>query len=795
MLKKQWQWGTLFLMLPVVGQADISGRVFQDFNANGTFESGGSYNELPVVGVSVKAVASSGSTVATSTTDATGAYNLSGLSAATSYRIEFSWLDNQLYPSKSGGTSVQFAQDGNNNVNLALNYPSQYVNDSFFLSTPLAVVGPTNRATEGSIDYRTLGALVKIPAAATGKKEQAGYIAPTVVATHQQIGSSFGVAYKRDTKQLFTSAYHRRGVGYGAGGTGGIYVVNPDNTVSLHAVIPNAGNDSHDFSGSINTLTYDLPALAGVGHISLGDMDISNDGQWLYVVNLNDRHLYKVATQTANVVNDLGSITKPATCLDADFRPFGLGINPQGTLYVGAVCSNQSGLEAGGVPTAHILRYEQPTSNFTELMTFPLNFGKEFWRSWSDTLDADGSYVKDSAQPMLTDLTIDNGNLVMALRNRTYDASYVFYGGVSGEGQVLKACGTEGAWVLEANAVCNGVTGALPNYYNPNFTGPGGGYFFDMRDYIDVSIGNGFINGMGSVALVPGHHIVATLNDSNFSISGGITRLNSSTGQATNPYEVFRGTPAGTKSTTDDPGYLGKTSGLGDIELVADPAPIEVGNRIWLDTNANGIQDADEAGLDGVEVVLQCGTESATTTTSNDGQYYFSNASNAAIMQVGEACVIKVNTQQAPLTNYLLTQANADGISSNDAFTDIRDSDASLNANSAEISFTVGQAGENNHGLDIGFRNPPKADLHLSKTAGVSSVQPGESFTYTLTLTNDGPDVATNVQVKDLLPSRMSYVSDSGGGTYNPTSGIWTVGTVAVGGANAKTLTISVTAN
>jgi uncharacterized repeat protein (TIGR01451 family) len=565
--------------------------------------------------------------------------------------------------------------------------------------------------------------------------------------------------------------------------------------VSLHAVIPNAGNDSHDFSGSINTLTYDLPALAGVGHVSLGDMDISNDGQWLYVVNLNDRHLYKVATQTANVVNDLGAISKPASCLDADFRPFGLGINPQGTLYVGAVCSNQSGLEAGGVPKAHILRYDQVAGSFVEVMTFALNFSTEFWKSWSNTLDSDGNYVKDSAQPMLTDLAFENGNIIMALRSRTYDASYVYFGGVSGEGQVLKACGKEDTWTLETNGVCNGVTGTLPNYYNANFAGPGGGYFFDMRDYIDVSIGGGFINGMGSVALIPGHHIIATLNDSNYSISGGITRLNPTTGQATNPYEIFRGTPSGTKSSTNDPGYLGKSSGLGDIELVADPAPIEVGNRIWLDSNANGIQDADEAGLDGVEVVLQCGTDSATTTTSNGGQYYFSTASNAAIMQAGAACMIKVDTQQASLSTYLLTSANADGISTNDAFTDIRDSDASLNASSAEISFTVGQAGENNHSLDIGFHNPPKTDLHLSKTAGVSSVQPGESFTYTLTLTNDGPNVATNVQVKDVLPSRMSYVSDTGGGTYNATTGIWQIGTVGVGGANAKTLTISVTAN
>ena len=52
-------------------------------------------------------------------------------------------------------------------------------------------------------------------------------------------------------------------------------------------------------------------------------------------------------------------------------------------------------------------------------------------------------------------------------------------------------------------------------------------------------------------------------------------------------------------------------------------------------------------------------------------------------------------------------------------------------------------------------------------------------MTFTITLTNAGPDTATGVQVTDLLPAGLTFVSATPSqGTYNPATGVWTVGTV-----------------
>ncbi len=74
---------------------------------------------------------------------------------------------------------------------------------------------------------------------------------------------------------------------------------------------------------------------------------------------------------------------------------------------------------------------------------------------------------------------------------------------------------------------------------------------------------------------------------------------------------------------------------------------------------------------------------------------------------------------------------------------------------------------------------PPQADLALSKTVNNPAPNVGDTVTFTVTLSDNGPDAATDAQVTDLLPSGLSFVSDTTSqGTYDPSTGLWTVGTV-----------------
>jgi len=76
------------------------------------------------------------------------------------------------------------------------------------------------------------------------------------------------------------------------------------------------------------------------------------------------------------------------------------------------------------------------------------------------------------------------------------------------------------------------------------------------------------------------------------------------------------------------------------------------------------------------------------------------------------------------------------------------------------------------------------ADLDLTKTVDPQVVQPGGTVTYTLTVTNNGPDPANNTVVTDNLPAEFTWTGDDcgagppAGGPPNGTL-TWNVGNLA----------------
>src|SRR5204862_1149937 len=53
----------------------------------------------------------------------------------------------------------------------------------------------------------------------------------------------------------------------------------------------------------------------------------------------------------------------------------------------------------------------------------------------------------------------------------------------------------------------------------------------------------------------------------------------------------------------------------------------------------------------------------------------------------------------------------------------------------------------------------PEADLQITKSDGVTSVTPGALVTYTVTVTNAGPNAVTGTAFTDNVPASLSGVS------------------------------------
>ena len=69
----------------------------------------------------------------------------------------------------------------------------------------------------------------------------------------------------------------------------------------------------------------------------------------------------------------------------------------------------------------------------------------------------------------------------------------------------------------------------------------------------------------------------------------------------------------------------------------------------------------------------------------------------------------------------------------------------------------------------------PEADLTVSKSDEVDPVTEGDDVTYTVSVTNNGPDTASNVVLTDNLPGGVSFISATPGqGSCSEAGGVVT---------------------
>ena len=714
----------------------ISGSVYLDQNANGARDAG----EAGILGIQVNAVDELGNTSGPVLSAADGTYSLPSLPGS-SARVEFSKpaagapaAVEPLRPGAAGPSSVQFVDISGGaatGVDVGYNDPSLFCQADVGIIAPCFVTNnlPGDPAIISMpLDEITQPAQPFVHPSATGSN-QWKVIDPapkTTLANQSQVGLTNGVTYRRSSRTLFAAAFARFtniGAASVPNGLGAIYSIDPDGVgaPSLLTTVSNVNNGAFTGAGT------------NVGIMGLGDIEISDDGNALYAVNIHDHSLVTIPLSGNPPVAGTHSTTAlptPTDCSSGNIHAFALSKN-RGRLYIGMTCGAPIGDLRGYV-------YETDTAVFTQTLSFPFNYaranadanaygrsGNKFinnnhnWIDWNTYPNPNpcSTFNIARSQPWLVDIDFDNGDMVLGIRSRLADASPGSCWVMGGE--MLRACADDPVvptvWTLESGGICNGRTTTLPppaidpfipgrdNVLVSNL-GPGGGEFYWGDDGFE---GEAFQGGM---VQIPGlNYIIGTQID----VIGhrgqvGLMRMSHDTGAIVGAANVFIGKPTGNG--------IWKSNGLGNLNATCDNAPIEVGNRVWDDQNVNGVQDPGEPGIPGVEVKIECaGTDAtfgssddllATEITAADGSYVFDEVATSGgapgAIPTQMMCRVLLDTSQPNLADRIATTEGVGGVAG-----DIRDSDAgtgsTIPAGNVGIKFTTGGAGENDHTYDFGF--------------------------------------------------------------------------------------------
>ncbi|OAV43999.1 SdrD B-like domain-containing protein [Lewinella sp. 4G2] len=756
------------------GSNVVGGQVFIDDDLDGELDG----NETGPGLIRIRIYDCNDNLVLTDFTDGQGNWFVNTLDAGEQYRVEFDTPRNpELESSLSGpdnGSEVQFitvpTPDGDGNIrecgiNYGLTNPALYCQDNPLLLTPCYYVGNQNRSSPALI-----GVYYDEPGGTN--PEKFGLLAA------EEIGTTWGVAYQRDERKIYLASVVRNYMDYGPFGFEAIYVsdftdpagdTGADPTVSAPGRILletdlgiDLGTDPRSVAiTSDGSNPFFDNAYLGVGKAGIGDIDISDDGNTLYVTNLNEAARSLVRIDVSDPDNptliDEIAIPNPGCSGTNDFAPWAIKYY-QGEVYVGVTCT----AEDTGNPadmSATVYRFDGTT--FTSIASAPLDyqrgaatyrsngtFASANWQPWSNTWDPEQLPLPSNpnsrprrdlvSQPMpiLQDIEFgDDGSLYFSIGDRfSFMAAFLQreWGTTGGEvytpvaaGDLLRFCDEGGTYVVEGSGSCpQPVTDAASQQISAI---PVTNEFFDDNYINQFNPRAGHSEALlGGVTTVPGRSQLVTIAFDPIANRGPVNtsgiRFYNNDGSVSKGLVIV---PSNAISNN------AKGGSLGDLEALCDPGPIELGNYVWFDLDGDGAQDPCEPPVAGVMMKLfrkdDAGvTQLATTTTNALGNYSFvgdgqdnatwsgagagarvSSTEQYFIAACGDSFTPGDSTLVVGTTTYCLTVPNTGA--RNDG--DLSDSDFTVmdvGPNQFPAYCTVGDdtRGTNNS-FDLGLKPPP----------------------------------------------------------------------------------------
>ncbi|MGN7886412.1 SdrD B-like domain-containing protein [Dyadobacter sp. 22481] len=712
------------LALPMFAFGQITGRVFDNGNSGEKM----AHTERPIAGISIKAygLLPSGKygLISQTQSDAKGRYYLD-VPEGKQVRILFDGKLRKLQ-SNTSTPAVMFVKSPASEVNWGGYHPAQYVSDKPFLVSPVYTTGKGN-------DSATALKAVSLDDTVSFS-----------LASSNQVGALWAVAFDKNSNHLYSAAFAKRHVGFGPLGSGGIYRTDWHTKVTvpwldLKTIGIPTGDDHHQgLKVDVDSNSTDALLMADVGKLGLGGIDISEDGKVLYVMNLYNRALYAINipedTAARPTSADVTSFVIPSSPNNSgSMRPFAVKAH-EGKIYVGVISDAEKSQMLSDL-SASVYALDPDTKKFTLVFSMPMDYvrGKavngldvESWYPWTDdfnkALHPAFPSTATRPQPILSSIVFDgNGTMFLGIMDR--------FGHQSGTGQptpdgkasysavaagdVLRvyiyASGNKSArFELENNALA----GELLTDGKDNRQGPRGGEFFfqDGFTYKDEKRQALTVHeetGAGGLALLPAtNELLMTAHEPTDSFnSGGIKAFFTEDGRTSRGWLLYGNGQSGT---------FGKANGVGGLAVTSGLPGVVIGNRVWSDTNADGIQDPDEPGLPGIELGLWLGDSLMGTTLSDLGGHYLFDEENVKeAIQPNTLYQIKIKLDQPRLTPGI-------GKSQSDAELD---NDGIRQGGYSVASFKTGKMGENIHTIDFGF-------LDTGKRENIATSEDGELIAY-----------------------------------------------------------------